>query len=304
MTARQILFLVLIAFAQFANAQSLEFTVMHAPGGVSDIVTRYISRHYPDKNYVVVNRPGAAGKIAMSHLMTEKTHMLATTVQVFVTNPLNFNDLNYDPKKDLDVLATVGIMPSALLCNKKTGIESYNDFINVKKSLSFAVGGYGSSEHIATEVLLSKSKVKHIVVPYAQGGNKSVLDLLGGHVDCMFGNYPTVKSYTDNENLKLLLTSHSIGLSAPTWESIYKEVFPFQSYLSIIVPKSMNEATKTKITKDLSTAFQSTEYKQGLTELGLFFKSDTDRGKIQESLNYNDSLRKFILDNKVKTAGQ
>jgi tripartite-type tricarboxylate transporter receptor subunit TctC len=304
MTLKQIFFLVLIAFTQFANSQSLEFTVMHAPGGVSDIVTRYITRHYPDKNYVVVNRPGAAGKIAMGHLMTEKTHMLATTVQVFVTNPLNFNDLNYDPKKDLDVLATVGIMPSVLLCNKKTGIESYNDFINVKKSLSFAVGGYGSSEHIATEVLLSKSKVKHIVVPYAQGGNKSVLDLLGGHVDCMFGNYPTVKSYTDNENLKLLLTSHSVGLPAPTWESIYKEVFPFQSYLSIIVPKSMNETIKSKITKDLSIAFQSTDYKQGLVELGLFVKSDTDRTKIQESLNYNDSLRKFLLDNKVKTAGQ
>jgi tripartite-type tricarboxylate transporter receptor subunit TctC len=304
MTLKQIFFLVLVAFTQLANSQSLEFTVMHAPGGVSDIVTRYITRHYPDKSYVVVNRPGAAGKIAIGHLMTEKTHMLATTVQVFVTNPLNFNDLNYDPKKDLDVLATVGIMPSALLCNKKTGIESYNDFINTKKSLSFAVGGYGSSEHIATEVLLSKSKVKHIVVPYAQGGNKAVLDLLGGHVDCMFGNYPTVKSYIDNENVKLLLTSHPIGLPAPTWESIHKEVFPFQSYLSIIVPKAMSETVKAKITKDLSIAFQSTDYKQGLNELGLFFKSDTDKTKIQESLNYNDSLRKFLLDNKVKTAGQ
>jgi tripartite-type tricarboxylate transporter receptor subunit TctC len=301
MLVNKFFLLLILFFSKFAVAQSLEFTVMHAPGGVSDIVTRYITKHYPDKNYMVVNRPGGSGKIAMGHLMTEKTHMLATTVQVFVTNPLNFNDLNYDPKKDLDVLATVGIMPSALLCNKKTGIESYNDFINVKKSLSFAVGGYGSSEHIATEVLLSKSKVKHIVVPYAQGGNKSVLDLLGGHVDCMFGNYPTVKSYTDNENLKLLLTSHSIGLSAPTWESTYKEAFPFQSYLSIIAPKSMNEITKDKITKDLNIAFQSTEYKQGLVDLGLFFKSSTDKTRIQESLNYNDSLRKFILDNKIKT---
>lgn len=293
--------LLILFFSKVVSAQSLEFTVMHAPGGVSDIVTRYITKHYPDKNYTVVNRPGGSGKIAMGHLMTEKTHMLATTVQVFVTNPLNFNDLNYDPKKDLDVLATVGIMPSALLCNKRTGIESYNDFINIKKSLSFAVGGYGSSEHIATEVLLSKSKVKHIVVPYAQGGNKSVLDLLGGHVDCMFGNFPTIKSYTDNENLKLLLTSHSIGLSAPTWESVYKEVFPFQSYLSIIVPRTMNETTKDKITKDLNTAFQSSEYRQGLIDLGLFFKSSIDKSKIQESLNYNDSLRKFILDNKIKT---
>ncbi len=297
---KQIFLLVFFFYSQIVNAQSLEFTVMHAPGGVSDITTRFIAKNL-DKKYTVVNRPGASGKIAMGHLMNEKTMLLATVVQVFVTNPINFNDLNYDPKTDLEVLATIGIMPSALLCNTKTGITSYQDFINTKKSLSFAVGGYGSSEHIATEVLLSKTKNNHIVVPYAQGGNKSVLDLVGGHVDCMFGNYPTVRAYTDHENLKLLLTSHPVGLKTTTWESFYKEVFPFQSYLSIIVPKTMDEYSKGKITADLKTTFQTTEYKQGLTDLGLFFKSDTDRSKIKESLNYNDNIRKFILENKIKT---
>jgi len=300
MIAKQIFFLFFFILIKLANAQSVEFTVMHAPGGVSDITTRYIAKNL-DKKYTVVNRPGGSGKIAMGHLMNDKTLLLATVVQVFVTNPINFNDLNYDPKSDLDVLATIGIMPSALLCNTKTGITSYQDFINTKKSLSFAVGGYGSSEHIATEVLLSKTKNSHIVVPYAQGGNKSVLDLIGGHVDCMFGNYPTIKAYTDHENLKLLLTSHNIGLKTSTWESFYKETFPFQSYLSVIVPKSMDENTKSKITSDLRTAFQSIEYKQGLTDVGLFFKSDTDRSKIRESLNYNDNIRKFILENKIKT---
>ena len=300
MIAKQIFFLFFFILAKLANAQSIEFTVMHAPGGVSDITTRYIAKNL-DKKYTVVNRPGGSGKIAMGHLMNEKTLLLATVVQVFVTNPINFNDLNYDPKIDLDVLATIGIMPSALLCNVKTGITSYQDFINTKKSLSFAVGGYGSSEHIATEVLLSKTKNNHIVVPYAQGGNKSVLDLIGGHVDCMFGNYPTVRAYTDHDSLKLLLTSHPVGLKTPSWESFYRETFPFQSYLSVIVPKTMDEYTKSKITVDLKTAFQSVEYKQGLTDLGLFFKSDTDRSKIKESLNYNDNIRKFILENKIKT---
>jgi tripartite-type tricarboxylate transporter receptor subunit TctC len=300
MIAKQIFFLFFFILANLANAQSLEFTVMHAPGGVSDITTRFIAKNL-DKKYTVVNRPGGSGKIAMGHVMSEKTVLLATVVQVFVTNPINFNDLNYDPKIDLDVLATIGIMPSALLCNTKTGITSYQDFINTKKSLSFAVGGYGSSEHIATEVLLSKTKNNHIVVPYAQGGNKSVLDLIGGHVDCMFGNYPTVRAYTDHDSLKLLLTSHSVGLKTPSWESFYRETFPFQSYLSVIVPKTMDEYTKSKITADLKTAFQSVEYKQGLADLGLFVKSDTDRSKIRESLNYNDNIRKFILENKIKT---
>jgi tripartite-type tricarboxylate transporter receptor subunit TctC len=300
MIVKQIFFLVFFILAKLANAQSVEFTVMHAPGGVSDITTRYIAKNL-DKKYVVVNRPGGSGKIAMGHLMNEKTMLLATVVQVFVTNPINFNDLNYDPKIDLDVLATIGIMPSALLCNVKTGITSYQDFINTKKSLSFAVGGYGSSEHIATELLLSKTKNNHIVVPYAQGGNKSVLDLIGGHVDCMFGNYPTVRAYTDHDSLKLLLTSHPVGLKTPSWESFYKETFPFQSYLSVIVPKTMDEYTKSKITADLKTTFQSSEYKQGLADLGLFVKSDTDKSKIKESLNYNDNIRKFILENKIKT---
>lgn len=292
--------LLILSFLLPFQVNATEFTVMHAPGGVSDITTRYIAKSL-DKNYVVVNRPGASGKIAMGHLMSEKTMLLATVVQVFVTNPINFSDLNYDPKTDLDVLATIGVMPSALLCNNKTGITTYQEFLNTTKSLSFAVGGYGSSEHIATEVLLSKTKAKHIVVPYAQGGNKSVLDLIGGHVDCMFGNYPTVKAYTNHENLKLLMTSHNVDLKVLTWESVHREPFPFQSYLSVIVPKTMDDSVKLKISQDLKTAFQNTEFRQGLLDLGLFPKSSTDKSRIKESLDYNESIRKFIIENKIKT---
>jgi tripartite-type tricarboxylate transporter receptor subunit TctC len=297
----KILALIMSCMIVSANAESIEFTVMHGPGGVSDITTRHIAKHL-DNKYIVINRPGAAGKIAIGQVISEKTMMLATTVQVFVTNPLNFNDLNYDPKTDLEVLATVGVMPSALLCNSKTGIKSFYDLQNYTKPLSFAVGGYGSSEHIATEVLLSKFKVDHTVIPYATGGNKSIVDLLGGHIDCMFGNYPTVKSHIDSPNLKLLLTSHNVGLSIPTWETVYKEGFPFQSYLSIIVPSTMDLTTKKKIRQDLESVFINDDYQNGITKLGLFLKSDTDPTKIKKSLTYNESIRKFILDNNISTS--
>ena len=295
-------FLLLITlFCSTVYANTLEFTVMHAAGGVSDIVTRFLAKE-TSSNLTVVNRPGAAGKIAMGHLMSEKTILLATMPQVFVTNPLNFKDLNYDPLVDLDVIATVGVMPSALLCNNKTGIESVKDLQSYTKPLTFAVGGYGSSEHVSTEVLLKKVKVNGIIVPYAQGGNKSVMDLLGGHVDCMFGNFPTIKAYTNNPSVKLILTSHNMGLNSATWEKEFREPFPLQNYLSVIAPKTMDQEIKKKITLDFTQAFQKTEFSNSLRELGVFPRSSTDAQEIQKSLKANDAIKKFILDNNIRVS--
>lgn len=282
-------------------ASAAEFTVMHGPGGVSDIVTRFLSREMSEKNYNVVNRPGAAGKIAIRHLMNEKTIMLATMPQVFVTNPLNYpTDLGYNPTTDLEVIATVGIMPSVLLCNTKTELATFSDIQKNTKTLTFGVGGYGSSEHVATEVLINKLKVKHVVVPYAQGGSTAINDLLGGHISCMFANFPTVRGHLDHPNLKVLISSHNVGLNVPTWESEYKEAFPFQAYLSVVASSSMDVKEKRKVVEDLNIAFQKQNYNSTLQGLGVFPRSSISPADIQQSLRNNDTIRRFITENKIR----
>jgi tripartite-type tricarboxylate transporter receptor subunit TctC len=292
----------LIGICLTLTANAIEFTVMHAPGGVSDIVTRFIVKEIPNKNIVVFNRPGAAGKIAIQHMMTSNTMMLATMPQVFVTNPINFTDLPYKID-DLEILATVGIMPSALVCNRSTGIETVKDITNYPRALTFGVGGYGSSEHLSTEVLLTKLKAKYTIVPYAQGGSTSVTDLIGGHIDCMFANFPTIRQHLDNPKLKLLLSSHQINFSAPIWETEFKEAFPFSVYLSIIIPKSVDNVVKKQLAIDLSIAFQSQSFKSSLEDLGLFPKASIDVREIQRCLQANEAIRKFILENKIKVSG-
>jgi tripartite-type tricarboxylate transporter receptor subunit TctC len=298
---KKLFLIILFLFHSLSYSKEItEFTVMHAPGGVSDIVSRYIAKEIPDKSYVVVNRPGGSGRISLNHLMNEKTMMLATMVQVFVTNPLNFKDLGHDPYKDIEVLATIGVMPSALVCNTKVRIESVEEFRKTEKSLSFGVGSLGTSEHLATEIFLSKFKNNHIIVPYSQGGIAGVKDLLGGHIDCMFTNYPTIKSQLKNDNLKILLTSHPIEPSIPAWNNVYKENFPYQSYLSIIVPKSMDKNNKDKIKNNLNIVFKNSNYVDGLLNLGIFPKSSTDSKIINESLDHMREVQEFIINKKVK----
>lgn len=296
---KKILYILLFLLTHI-NSFATEFTVMHAPGGVSDLVSRFIVKEIPNKNIFVVNRPGALGKNALTHFMNEKTMMLATMVQIFATNPLNFKDPDYDPYKDIEILAVIGVMPSALVCNIKTGIHTFDTFKNYNKNLSFGVAGYGSSEHLATEILFSKFQNKHTIVPYSQGGITGVKDLLGGHIDCMFANYPTIKPHLKNENIKILLTSHSLEKSISTWNSVYKENFPFQSYLSIIVPKSMDKINKDRIVNNLNSMFSNATYTEGLLNLGLFPLSSTDLKTISESLEHMKVIQEFIINKKIK----
>lgn len=302
MIKKLFLFMILSASVTMVSAESsIEFTVMHGPGGVSDITTRHLANSL-DQNYNVVNRPGGSGRIALTHLLSEKTIMLATMIQVYVTNPLNFNNLGYDPFSDLQILSVVGVMPSALVCNKKTGLKKFEDFLTTNKKLTFGIGGYGSSEHLATATLFLKTKTDHIIIPYPQGGNRSISDVVGGHIDCMFANFPTVLPLLQNENLVLLMTSHDSKFDVPSWKTLYREDFPFQSYLSIITARSMPEELRTVILKDFKKNFTQSKLKESLKEIGLQPILSVDKNNLEKTENYMKFIKNFIIENQIKTS--
>ena len=223
-----------VLFSTTAFAGPMEFTVHHAPGGPSDTATRILAKTIGDNEFVIVNRPGAGGRIATRHLLSEKTIMLATMSQIYVANPMIFPDLEYNPDKDLELVGVVASMPSVLVCNTSKNIKSVADLATAK-SLNFGVAGYGSSEHLATEVLLGKTSKNHQIVPYSKGGSAAVQDMVAGHLDCMFANYPTVKGWAGDQRLNFVMSSHAINLRLPTWNTVFKEDFPFQSYLGLVL---------------------------------------------------------------------
>jgi tripartite-type tricarboxylate transporter receptor subunit TctC len=296
---KKLIFVISMLVSSLVTAKEIEFTIMHGPGGVSDIVSRQLAKELP--NYIPINRPGAGGQVAINHLLKNNSIMLATMAQVFATNPLNFKDLNHDPYTDLEVIATIGIMPSALVCNRKHQFKNYKDFKENKKPLTFGFGGYGSNEHLATETLLLKNNsINHIGVPYPLGGSTAVRDLLGGHIDCMFANFPTIKNYLINNEITLLMTTNDLDLNVDTWESIYEEKFPFQSYLSLIVSKKMDETSKETIRENLSKSFTKKDHILALKNLGLFVVVSTDKKFIQQSLDEMKKISNFIVTNKIK----
>ena len=288
----------LLALSLFASAASAtEFTVHHAPGGPSDRATRAIAKYLPAE-YVVVNRPGAGGRIAVRHLLKTDSIMLATMGQIYVTNPISGVETGYNPQTDLEILGTAGTMPNVLACKKSLGLTRVKDLEG--RSLNFGVAGYGSSEHIATEALFSKIKGNHQVIPYAQGGATAIVDMLAGNLDCMFANYPTVKPFIADDRITVLMSSHELGLSVPTWRATYQEDFPFQSYLSVVVSRSLDQDVRRRITRDLDTVFSTEAFRTDMRNIGFFVVAKTDAKTTKQVESAMDKLRAFILLNSIK----
>jgi tripartite-type tricarboxylate transporter receptor subunit TctC len=287
-------------FGSVAYAQNIEFTVHAAPGGPSDTVTRIIAKSMDDKNIVVANRPGAGGRIAMKQVMNGNSLILTTMSQIFVTNPILAGDkLEYNPEKDLELIGLVASMPNVLVCNKTKNINSIAD-LDRTSDLTFGFAGYGSSEHLATEVLFKKLKTTHRLIPYSRGGSAAVQDMVGGSIDCMFANFPTVRGWTGDKHLTFVMSSHELGLGIPTWREVYKEDFPFQSYLGVVVSKQMDPATRQALVKNLTTTFKSPEFIADLKNAGVFPTVGTDAKSIERGLKNNRALHDFIVKNNIK----
>lgn len=287
-------------FGSIAHAQSIEFTVHAAPGGPSDTVTRIIAKSLDDKSIVVANRPGAGGRIAMRQVLNGNSMILATMSQIFVTNTMIAGEkLEYDPEKDLELIGLVASMPNVLICNKAKNINTVADLDRVS-DLTFGFAGYGSSEHLATEVLLKKVKTTHRLIPYSRGGTAAITDMAGGSIDCMFANYPTVRGWTQDRHFTFIMSSHELGLGIPTWRDTYREDFPFQSYLGLVVSKQMPVATKQALVKNLNTIFKSPEFITDLKNAGVFPTAGTDARSIERGLKNNRTLQDFIIKNNIK----
>ena len=117
------LFLLLIMHIVALSANAIELTVHHAPGGPSDKITRLIAKNLP--TYTIQNKPGAAGRIAVKHILQGNSVLTATIPQIYVTNPLMFTDLEYNPETDLEIIGVAAIMSNLLVCNSKLEIKDF-----------------------------------------------------------------------------------------------------------------------------------------------------------------------------------
>lgn len=285
-----------ITHTSFANI----LYIPYSPGGISDVTGRLIVKNA--KELVLINKPGASGQLAINEMNSVPGAMLITNFTMFVTNPLIYkNNLSYDPS-NYEVVATAGIMPGILACNKKTGINTIQDLINYKQRLVFGTTVAGGAEHLNTEILIKKvKKIDFTIIPY-QGGLKHYNDMLGGHIDCVFGNLPNMLPFMNDSRLSMLISTHDIthiNKEIPDWKTVFSDEFYFQSLQVILVDKRYNDVIKNKITRLLKTSMDTPEFKDALAAKGLVPLVVFGDAAIAINDKYNNTVKEFIVNHNI-----
>lgn len=171
-------------------SRPIRVVIMFPAGGSADIVGRMVTQKASEIsgfNFVVENRPGAGGNLALDAVATAPAD--GYTV-VFATPGIAINPSLYAkvPYKlaDFKAISLVGEAPLMLMARPSLGLKSIDDLVNRSKkapdAIRFGSSGNGSSSHLAAEVLRSMTGLQYLHVPY-KGGGAAMTDVVGGQTD-------------------------------------------------------------------------------------------------------------------------
>jgi tripartite-type tricarboxylate transporter receptor subunit TctC len=208
---------VLVATAT-AGAQAQDFptrpvrlVVAFTPGGTTDFVARLLAerlRALLGQAVIVENKPGANGALAAEYVAKAEpdgTTLFFTTVGAVAINPALRANLPYDPVKDFAPVGMAAFNSTMLVVGASMTVNSARDLAALARTRPVTIGitGLGSISHLGLELYQAAAGGKFQAVPY-RGAAQAVTDLLGGGLDGLFGDVPTVMTQINAGKLKAL----------------------------------------------------------------------------------------------------
>jgi tripartite-type tricarboxylate transporter receptor subunit TctC len=215
------------AWAAWPDDKPIEVVVGFAPGGGTDSMARrllpFVQKRLGGKaQFVVVNKPGAAGEIANTYVAKAKPDgytLAVVNMPSFFFVPMSKKS-QYQAE-EFQLVARVIDDPTVLLVRSDSKISSLQSLIATSKqqpgSLSFGHNGSGTNGELAITMLSKAAGVQLNAVPY-KGTAAQKTDLLGGHLDVAMVSAGEVPELHDGakanvRGLTQLTTKRSAALS-------------------------------------------------------------------------------------------
>jgi tripartite-type tricarboxylate transporter receptor subunit TctC len=266
------------ARAQTFPAKSVRLVVGFAVGGGTDTIARVIGKTLADTwpyALVVENRPGADGAIA-TELVAKSPPDGYTLVMVSNAHTITpfLRNLAYDPVKDFAPVTLAASTPNLLLVHSTLPVKNVRELVALAKArpgqLTFGSSGAGTSPFLAMELFKSLTGANIVHVPY-KGSSPAVIDLVGGHIQLMFGAIPTVGLHVKSGRLRAIaISSPQRWPGFPDLPTVSESLPGFEAatWYGVLAPAGTPPAIVNKLQHDMAGALQQPDVRAFVTESG------------------------------------
>ena len=257
----------------------LRILVGATSGGTTDTMARIVSPVLSaalGRAVVVDNRPGAAGNLA-AETVARAAPDGNTLLMSYTSHAINaslYPQLPFDPVRDFTPLALVASSPSILVAHPRVPVKNVAELVTLARQqpgrLNFAIGGLGSSLHLAGDAFKMKAKVFIVNIPY-RGTAPALQDVLAGQVELMFAAVGNVQAHIRAGKLRAL------GVTSPKRLPMFPDVpaiaetlpgYESSAWFGLFGPARMPADITQRLAEALRVGLQSPEVRRRIEHEG------------------------------------
>jgi tripartite-type tricarboxylate transporter receptor subunit TctC len=256
--------------SQAYPTRPIRLIVPFPPGGSNDIVARLIGAHLTErlgKSVVVDNRGGAGGRIGYETAAASLPdgHTLLVISVAYAFTPA-VHKLNFDPVKSFNPVSMIGTGANALAVFPGLGANSVKELVAMAKAkpgqLHYASAGFGSFQHLGSELFRIMAGINIVNVPF-KGGGPATLAVVAGQTQISIGSLIQTLPHVRPGRLKLLGTGGlkrvAIVPDVPTISEAGVPGYEAFNWWGIVTPTGTPAAVTKRLNSEITAIVASQE---------------------------------------------
>src|SRR5438045_359863 len=199
---------------------------------------------------------------------------------VLLVNPANYinatlySNLKFNFVRDIAPVASFNRVPNVMTVGKDVTAKNVAEFIAYANAnpgkVNMASSGNGTSVHLSGEMFMAMSGAKMQHVPY-RGAAPAITDLLGGQVQVIFDNMPSILQHVRAGSVRALAVTSATKSSLLPDVPVLADTIPGYEASALFgmgAPKNTPKEIIAKLNKEINEILAEPTIKARLIDLG------------------------------------
>jgi tripartite-type tricarboxylate transporter receptor subunit TctC len=258
-------------------SHTVKIVVPTGPGGVTDLTARSVAQALSatlGQPFIVENRPGAHGILAMNVLMQAKHDgytlmMMASSQSVLPT----LYEMPFDPSDELTPIALLSLAPVIMVVNPSLPVKSIPEFIQYAKQhpTEITYGYQGGPPQLASALFVKLAGIKAVGVPYNSSAHVTT-ELMAGRLTFTLLTAEQAKAQVSAGKLRALATAGSKRARAfPQLETLTELGYPVDGagWFGLVGPRDLAPEIVNKLHSTIEQNYVGKSGQEALVKAGL-----------------------------------